>query len=414
MRIALIIEHFDSARGGAERMTVWLAQQLVKRGHDVHVVCHSTSANINKYRRATLGASWDADRSALSHPTEQAVADGVHVHKLGGLKINTAIGFMRFGAHASQYCEEKKFDICHSMTVAWPGNIYQPHAGVYARIQQQAIASREGMDSHLKRLFIKVSPKQQTLLALEKLAFRSVKKGGVPCVLSISPMMTRELTELYSVDSSRICELENPRMSEPCDLSQNLEKRAWLRSHLGLSNDARVAVFVGHDFRRKGLRWAIEAIAKTQKKWSLIVVGLGKAKDYIDQINKAGLQDRVKMLGPTREVNAVYMASDVLLLPTFYDSFGLVAIEAMAHGLPVISTEFLGAGEVVLRNKAGVIVPTPRHTDEMAKALDTLPKDGAEFESLRQRAMNAANGMPGDVYVDRVEALYKRMDGVVG
>lgn len=409
MRIALIIEHFDSARGGAERMTVWLAQQLAKRGHQVHVVCHNTSANINKYRRATLGASWDADRSAQSHPHEQDVTEGVHIHKLGGIKINTAIGFARFGAHASKFCDEHHFDICHSMTVAWPADIYQPHAGIYARIQMQAIASREGMDSHFKRLMLTLSPKQQTLIALEKNAFRPVDKGGVRCVLSISGMMTRELETIYDVEASRVVEIENPRMTDPPDLTQAAEKRAWLRSHLGLSADARVAVFVGHDFRRKGLRWAIEAIAKTQQQWSLLVVGLGKARDYIDQINAAGLQNRVKLLGPTREVNTVYMAGDALLLPTFYDSFGLVAIEAMAHGLPVISTEFLGASEVIKRNQAGTIVPTPRHTDDMARALDSLPVSGVEADALRQRAITGAGGMPGDAYVDRVLELYERM-----
>lgn len=409
MRIALIIEHFDAARGGAERMTVWLAQQLVRRGHHVHVVCHNTSAYINKYRRATMGASWDADRSQQSYPAEQAVADGVHVHKLGGLKINTAIGFTRFGAHASRFCEDHHFDICHSMTVSWPADIYQPHAGIYARIQKQAVASRDGMDSHLKRLFLSLSPKQQTLLLLEKNAFRPLNKGGVRCILSISGMMTRELADVYDISGSRVVELANPRMTDAPDLSLAAEKRAWLRSHLGITEQARVAVFVGHDFRRKGLHWAIETIKKTKQPWYLLVVGLGKTRDYIEQINADGLQERVKMLGPTREVNSVYMAGDALLLPTFYDSFGLVAIEAMAHGLPVISTEFLGAGEIVQRSQAGVIVPTPRDTDAMARALDHLPASGPELDALRQRAIIGAGGMPGDAYVDKIMELYERV-----
>ncbi|MGN6369793.1 MAG: glycosyltransferase family 4 protein [Phycisphaerae bacterium] len=420
MKVALIIEHFDATRGGAEHFTVWLAQALAGRGHEVHVVCHDVAPRVNKYRQATQRASHDADRSHQAHPPEEVAHDGIHVHRMRGMRLNSGLGFRMFGRKARAWCEANRPAVVHSMTVAYPGDLYHPHAGVYAAIQAQAVAQRNpGREAKWKQLMLHLSGKQRTLLALERRAMGPQGEGGARRIISLCRMVTEELREQYGVDKSKIVELPNPRIATKAafDEAALAEQRVWFRSHYKLGAGDKVAAFVGHDFRRKGLRYAIEAVAKTRD-WKLIVVGLGKAREYVELANALGVGDevsaaegvapRVLFVGPTKEMDTVYAAADALILPTFYDSFGLVVLEAFAHGLPVVSTEFLGAGYLVKEHGAGVIVSSPREVEGMARALEGLPARGSsEQVAMAKRAREGSAGMLPEGYLDKLEALYK-------
>ncbi len=108
----------------------------------------------------------------------------------------------------------------------------------------------------------------------------------------------------------------------------------------------------------------------------------------------------------------VYAASDALILPTFYDSFGLVVLEALSHGLPVISTAFLGAAYLVNEHEVGVIVSSPKDVEGMAAALERLPAArSVEERAMAERARAASGGMLGDEYVDRMVGLYEDVRG---
>jgi UDP-glucose:(heptosyl)LPS alpha-1,3-glucosyltransferase len=427
MKIALIIEHFDATRGGAEHFTVWLAKELAARGEEVHVVCHDVAAKVNRYRQATQRASHDADRSHQAHPAEEVGHDGIHIHQVRGMKLNSGFGFRMFGRRARRWCRENRPDVVHSMTVAFAADIYHPHAGIYAAMQEQAVASRATVTSaKFKQLMLHLSGKQRTLLALERRAVEagSFLSGGPKRIISLCAMMTQELKEWYSVDLSRVVELPNPRMTpmSALDPVQVKEWRGWFRGHYRLGERDKVAVFVGHDFRRKGLRYAIEAVART-KDWKLVVVGLGKAREYVELADLLGVGDeaaaakgvspRVLFVGPTKEMEKVYAASDALILPTFYDSFGLVVLEALSHGLPVVSTEFLGAGYLVKGHDAGVIVGSPKDVAGMAAALEGFPAaESVEGLALAGRARQASAGMLGGEYMDRMMEWYREVGGV--
>ncbi len=416
MRIVLIIEHFDATRGGAEAFTVWLAAQLADRGHEVHIICHDVSARINRYRAATQRASHDADRSHAGHGNDPQAHEGVTVHTLGGVKLSSGIGFRLFGTRARSLCKRLKPDLIHSISVAYPGDIYHSQAGVYANLQQQAVASRSTSSAaRWKRVMLALSSKQRTLIMLERRATRPSKVHGPEYLISLSPMMTAELQGIYHVPAERIRELPNPRLgSRELPTHEVIAAdRAWFRGLYCLGAQDRVAIFVGHDFRRKGLRFAIETIARTPD-WRLVVVGLGKSREYVELAAALGLNTptatRVIFTGPTREVERIYAGCDALLFPTFYDSFGLAAIEALAFGLPVISTEFLGASYIVKQHNAGTIVASPREVDAMASALTHLPQPSSpEFEHLAARARKASLGMTGDLFMDKLLVLYKQV-----
>ncbi len=409
MKLALIIEHFDPHRGGAEAMTVWLAGELAARGHEVHVVCHDARPP-NPRQAAHAGASYDAERSRNSLPAVAAAPDGVVIHRLRGGRLSTGFGFRHFGREAAAWCREHKPQVAHSMTIAWPGDVYHPHAGVYASIQRQSVAMRDTpAKAQLKKLLLKLTGKQRMLLKLERAAIESPARGGARHIICISGLMEQEFTQLYAVPPQRLIRLENPLMRPAPDATEMAEHRQWLREIYGYQPDDRVALFAGHDFRRKGLAWAIRAIGATQSQWKLLVVGLGRVRRFLELAQQLGVAERVKFIGPTEHMNRMFAGSDALLLPTFYESFGLVALESLAHGRPVISTNYLGCGELVRSSGAGTIVPTPRNVAEMALALDALPTSGPELARMQAAAMRAAaNSQPGP-YLDKLEAIYQRV-----
>jgi len=433
MKIALVIEHFDATRGGAEHLAVWVANELAKRGHEVHVVCHDVTSRVNRYRQATQRASHDADASFRAHPPAppaEAPRAGLHVHTLKGMPANSAIGMRRFGMRARQWCAKHRPDVVHSLTVALPGDIYHPYAGVYAAMQQQAAASRHtGARATLKRVMLRLPGKQRTLVALERAAVQGRGRNGrgaAKRVISLCPMVTRQYLEQYGAGANgggKIVELPTPRMEMNGTRSITAEEaarlRAWFRGNYKIGEKDRVAIFVGHDFRRKGLRQAIEAIARTKTAWKLLVVGLGKAREYVELADSLGIGDanaagalgrRVLFVGPTREMASVYAAADALLLPTFYDPSGLVVLEAFGYGLPVVSTEFLGASELVKGADAGTIVASPRDIDALAAALDALPAAGtAAQQAMAQRARAASDGTSPAAYIDALLELYQQV-----
>jgi len=433
MKIAIIIEHFDPSRtqgAGAERLAVWLAREFRHTGHEVHVICHDVSARINRYRQATLRASHDADQSHRAvPPIDSAPAhDGLHIHRLRGMRLSTAIGFRVFGVRARQWVRRNKPDLVHSFTVACPGDIYHAVAGVFAAMQSQSARSRQTMTrAVLKRLSLRFPGKQRSLVASEGRAVRSLgTRGGVRRILSPCPMTTRHLESLSEeLRGERlgkaIAELPTPRLELATpDASERHspaagDPREWFRAHYGLGKTDRVALFVGHDFRRLGLRYAIEAVARTESRWKLLVVGMGKMREYVELADALGLglasaegdAGRVLFVGPTREVASVYSAADALLLPAFYEPSSGSLLDALSFGLPVVGTEFIAIADLVTTHHAGTIVASPRDVDGLAAALDGLPAGGsAEQKNLSRRARAAGTSITPGAYMEAILKLY--------
>ncbi len=407
MKIALVIEHFDAARGGAEHFAVWLAGQLVTRGHDVHVVCHDSRRHRDRYQAAHRGASHDAVKSATAGGIRTESVPGVTIHALRAAKLSTGFGFRQFGRRVSQWCRQHRPDLVHSISVAFPGDVYHPQPGVYMRMQDQAISSRDhSAAANFKRLTLGISGKQRTLLSLEKAACKPVKRGGADKIICISDLVMRDFMKFYQVPAERLVRMENPLMYRVPSGEEMLRDRQWLRGMYHLPDSARVALFAGHDFRRKGLSWAIRAVAASDD-WHLVVVGMGKVRRYLELAEELRISPRVKFIGPTREMSRVYAGVDALLFPTFYDSFGLVALEAMAHGLEVISTRFLGAANLVEELGMGVIVDSPRCVHEMTTALDSIRPTWERRLKMVQAAEAHFARLRPQGYMDRLERIYR-------
>jgi UDP-glucose:(heptosyl)LPS alpha-1,3-glucosyltransferase len=133
-------------------------------------------------------------------------------------------------------------------------------------------------------------------------------------------------------------------------------------------------LFMAYDFRKKGVRYLIEAagelLARVGRcKFGVVVVGRHPSLQLKRLVSKLQLNDIVVFPGPTRDPEAYYRSCDVFVLPTFYDACSLVVFEAMAAGLPAITTVFNGAAGIIRHGIDGMVLSDPRNVHEMADAM---------------------------------------------
>jgi UDP-glucose:(heptosyl)LPS alpha-1,3-glucosyltransferase len=146
------------------------------------------------------------------------------------------------------------------------------------------------------------------------------------------------------------------------------QRRSEIADRLQLPAGGRLALFVGHNFRLKGLRHAVSAVARTTN-WHLLVAGGGADVVYRRQARLAGVERRVHFVGPQKRLRELYAASDAALLPTYYDTCSLATLESAACGLPAVTTRLNGASELIMPSDAGIVVDHPRQEDLLAHAL---------------------------------------------
>jgi len=158
-------------------------------------------------------------------------------------------------------------------------------------------------------------------------------------------------------------------------------------------------LFVGA-YGRKGLDTAIRALALMRRDAELIAVGDGDRARYLALAAALGVGGRVR-LEPWRErIEDVYTAADVFVLPTRYEPFGMVIAEALASGLPVVTSAAAGAADLVRQGVAGAVVADPEDAAAFAVALDRLAGD----EGLRSATGRAARECVRDLTWDAVAA----------
>ena len=156
------------------------------------------------------------------------------------------------------------------------------------------------------------------------------------------------------MDSKRFC----------CDQSQ--EKSENLHRQFGISPDRPILLFVGSGFQRKGLPAILKALTLLTFPAHLIVVGKERLSPYQRLAKKLGVDSSVTFIGPISDVAPYYMGANLFIFPTVYEPFSNVCIEAMAAGLPVVTSRINGASEVLVEGENGYIVEDPLNPAEIA------------------------------------------------
>jgi len=157
------------------------------------------------------------------------------------------------------------------------------------------------------------------------------------------------------------------------------ELREPLRRQLGISADEVVFLFISYDLKKKGIEPLIGAVFQLKKtgntNFKVMVVGGWPYRDLLRQMSAFSIQDKILFTGPVRSTKEYYANSVVFVLPTYYDACSLVVIEAMASGLPSITTTANGAAGIITDGKDGYVIPHPPGSPDLAKKMQLLLDD---------------------------------------
>jgi UDP-glucose:(heptosyl)LPS alpha-1,3-glucosyltransferase len=163
--------------------------------------------------------------------------------------------------------------------------------------------------------------------------------------------------------------------------------RATIRRELGIPEQARAVAFVGNGFARKGLRFLIEAWRALDGNAWLVVAGTDRAATaYQKFAARCGVAKRIRFAGAQPDVPRMLSAMDALALPSLFEPFGNVVLEAMASGLPVLASTSCGAAEVIPPAMREFIVRNPDDVGELATRMRALIAAAPDCSAIARAA----------------------------
>lgn len=343
MKIALVIYQYSDSRGGVERYVSDLSKGLLANGHEIHIFAHQVDE---------VPQSLSKDRLVFHH---------VPI----ALSSYAPFRLISFAHNSSKMLHKERFDIIQGFGRTCFQDIYRFGGGCHWEYLKHTHPS---MESAFGRILQSLNPRNQAVLYLEKRAFQ---KGNYKKIICISKFIQREIQKYYSVPEEAIEVIYNgidPERFSPL----NKEKyRKNTRQALDIKDNEIIVLFVGSGFQRKGLRYAVEALGLLPKEWPvrLLVIGKGNVKAYRRLAIKVGVGSKVLFAGLSSYIEQYYAASDIFLLPTLYEAFGTVCLEAMASELPIIVSQKAGASEILTHGIDAFIIQDPHDPSEIAQRL---------------------------------------------
>jgi UDP-glucose:(heptosyl)LPS alpha-1,3-glucosyltransferase len=347
--------------GGVEHATADFLEALVAHGHDVHL---------------------------LSRPGQPPMP-GVTLRTLALPPVPGTARLLALPLAVRLAVRRRAWDVVQSHERTLGQDVYRAGEGCH-RAYLEALPPR-GRRAVYHRV----------LLALERRVF-----AETPEIVAISRHGAAEIARLYGVAGTRLSAVYNGVDLARFHPDNRGRYRAAARAEVGVAAEAWVALFAGSGFERKGLATAVEALAALGDRTSrLLVLGKGDTRAYRLLAERLEVAQRIAWLGPRPDVERWYAAADALVLPTLYEPFGNVHLEALAAGLPVVTTTAAGGAEAVSPD-SGVVVP-PRQPAAVAAALERLRRSDRGRASAAARA--AAEPFTYARQVEAFELIYRRV-----
>jgi UDP-glucose:(heptosyl)LPS alpha-1,3-glucosyltransferase len=360
MKIAVLVKSFILA-GGAERYAVELARRLVKRGHEIDLFSRFADAGLAEgMGRVVVPNRW---------------------------RFSSAANSLSFAREAARLLDGRHYDVIHSHERGYRQDVLTLHTFSWAASLRKY--------SFLRRLDMTwLSYRSWIYLALEKRQMATARLAAV------SDLVREDVRNHYG-------RTEGVRVIPP-GVDTDLFHPAWaaehrepLRSEMAIAPDEMVVLLVGSEFRRKGLDLLIPAIGRGMR---LVVVGQGERRDHYAALAAAcGISDRIHFAGLIEsDVRRFYAIADVVALPSLSDAFGMSVLEAMACGIPVVTSPGAGAASLVRQGENGYVVAD---SAGIAAALEGL-LDPALRGRIGAAARKTAEDHSWDAVADAYESLF--------
>ncbi len=366
MKIALVVHDYHQ-QGGHSRYVAELATRFA-REHEVHV---------------------------FANTIEPAGNTSIRFHHVPALRTTALTTVLTFPFFASP-AVGRDFDIVHAQGVCLRHcDVMTAHI---CNAAWHAARARLGNLTWKDHLFDSVAT------PLERAAVRG---SGSPWVIAISERVRQDLAHYYGrVD--RISVIHHGVDADRFWPPDREDLRQRLRSRLDIADTTPLFLFVGD--MRKGGTTAIQAVARVAPA-HLLCVSRTDPKPYRAEAVASSAGGRIHFLPPTNRIEAVYPAADALLFPTPYDAFGMVITEAMAAGLPVVTTKMAGASECIRQGIDGLVVDDPLDVAGFAACMDTITRDEDFRRSLGATARENVRSKTWDAVAETTVRVYHALCG---
>jgi len=292
----------------------------------------------------------------------------------------------RFADELEKAEPKNQCDLLLSLERVWRCDVYRAGDGIHRAWLQR----RAEVFGWPRQLLDRFNAKHRETLELEKALFG----GGAGRVIANSQMVKCEARGYYNYPEEQLDVV--PNGVPLADFQPDPEARRLRRRILRLREDEIAVLFVGSGWERKGLPYALKAIDSLGGKFRLLVAGRGRSHLVRGR--------SVLRLGAVRDLPALYPAADIFLLPTLYDPFSNACLEALAVGLPVITTRANGFSEIIEDGVHGSIINAPPNTQEVCNAL-RFWSSAERRETARPAILERASQFDISVNVRRTLAI---------
>lgn len=324
----------------------------------------------------------------LANSVHSSLLDRFDFVRVRVLKPFSFLKMLSFAWYGYRAARGKNYDLIFSNERTFYHHIYFAGEGCHG----EWLRRRFRQISSLKKFFIRVNPLHWTLFYLEK---RCLSNPILIGVISFSQRVKKELIENHRIPENKIKVVYHGVPAR--GPNEESIDRDTLRKDLGIGADELALLFIGSGFERKGLRFLIESLAHFQhSNFRLLVVGKGRKAPYARLAKQLRVDEKVHFYGQNPNARLFYSAADIFVLPTLYEPFGLVVLEAMTHGLPVVVSQFAGAAELVTHRKNGLILQDPLDAREIGACLNELGDP-----ELRKKIGAAGRGLAAEYTLEK-------------
>lgn len=322
MRVGFLIDRWDPRRGGAEALLARCAAQLEREGHEVLVLADACADGATGRFERVRARGWT--RAARERHLARALVAAAH---------------------------ERACTLTIALRHVPSADLYWPHAGLVGAGR----AARARAAGHAPRA---LGARERFQLECER---DLLERGGARAIACVSPLVERELAAAYPACRERLFALHNGVELERFDPARRAQLGRALRARLGADERAVVLAFAARDAALKGLGELLEALAQLPAlPWRLCVAGPRRLGPWRARARSLGLDPTRIHWANELDPAELFAAADLCVHPSWRDACGLVVLEALASGVPVLTTALVGASELVREAWAGSVLAEPR------------------------------------------------------
>lgn len=376
LKIAVLHRNFTASGGGAEHYAVAMVQALAQQ-HDFHVFAQKIQSRLPGVAYTQIPHWFDKPR--FLNQLLYAVCVAWHTRR--------------------------GFDIVHSHENTWCGNVQTVHV---IPVSYQLFAGKTGWRKAMRWLSILTSPRLLTYWGLEK--FRFWPQPDRYIVAVSPPLQTLMVTSLHCPPSQVVTIPPGVEIPATVSALERQDARLQARAALSMVPQSKVLLWVGNDAQKKGLATALAALKALPAHVVLLVAGAAQPRASWQALLTPDLKPRVMDVGVVKNMAQLYTACDALVHPTLEDTFGMVVLEAMAHGLPVIvsNEKTCGIAASLHDGQNALVLADPKDAQELTeKVLQVL--DDSVAQSLGEQAQTWAQLQSWDALAKQQNQLYLKI-----